>query len=244
MRHSGSGNDSAMMQHEMDAGQETFTLEDILAEFRAEPLPPPESAPTPPPSGSGNIGRIYRQTRASVQGRPLRLGLCLVLTLCGLTLGVLRCQGMLEEFPNWTLLTYLEMTLLLCCTLLAADAIAGSLVELPRSGFRLTCLMPLLILLALADSILSLQAPRATYCPLVCLELCAALWGAQLRDRALCSTLEPAGKMPATCWPGIRPSGRISPASASAAGRRRPSCAPTAAAASRSVGWASAARFL
>lgn len=183
-----------MMQHEMDTCQESYTLEEILAEFRAEPLPPPESAPTPPPSGSGNIGRIYRQTRASVQGRPLRLGLCLVLTLCGLTLGVLRCQGMLEEFPNWTLLTYLEMTLLLCCTLLAADAIAGSLVELPRSGFRLTCLMPLLILLALADSILSLQAPRATYCPLVCLELCAALWGAQLRDRALCSTLEPARK--------------------------------------------------
>ena len=194
MRHSGSGNDKTMMQHEMDACQETYTLEEILAEFRTEPLPPPESPPSQPPSGSGNIGRIYRRTRASVQGRPVRLGLCLVLTLCSLTLGVLRCEGLLEQFPSWTLLTYLEMSLLLCCTLLAADAIAGSLVELPRSGFQLTCLMPLLILLALADSILSLQAPRATYCPLVCLDLCAALHSAQLRDRALCSTLEPAKK--------------------------------------------------
>ena len=52
--------------------------------------------------------------------------------------------------------------------------------------------------ISLADGFLALAEGRITYCPLVCLQLAAALWGLFLEDRATCAVMDTARKGPGT----------------------------------------------
>ncbi len=55
-------------------------------------------------------------------------------------------------------------------------------------------LVTLEVAISLADGFLALAEGRITYCPLVCLQLAAALWGLSLEDRATCAVMDTARK--------------------------------------------------
>ena len=126
------------------------------------------------------------------------MGCCLFFALGALALGFCRSQGYLDFLKNQKLLTAGEMGLLFLCTLLAYDVPRAGLRRPLHPGFNFHSLVTLEVAISLADGFLALAEGRITYCPLVCLQLAAALWGLFLEDRATCAVMDTARKGPGT----------------------------------------------
>ena len=156
--------------------------------------PPKAPAPKPPPSPEAQ----FRDASQRQRGRPVRLGFCLFFALGALALGFCRSQGYLDFLKNQKLLTASEMGLLFLCTLLAYDVPRAGLRRPLHPGFNFHSLVTLEVAISLADGFLALAEGRITYCPLVCLQLAAALWGLFLEDRATCAVMDTARKGPGT----------------------------------------------
>ena len=107
-------------------------------------------------------------------------------------------EGYLDFLKNQKLLTAGEMGLLFLCTLLAYDVPRAGLRRPLHPGFNFHSLVTLEVAISLADGFLALAEGRITYCPLVCLQLAAALWGLFLEDRATCAVMDTARKGPGT----------------------------------------------
>ncbi len=159
--------------------------------------PPPRKAPAPKPLQPPPSPEIqFRDASRRQRGRPIRLGFCLFFALGALALGICRFQGLLDFWENQKLLTAGEMGLLLLCILLAYDVPRAGLRKLLHPGFNLHTLVTLETAISLADGFFALAVGRVTYCPLVCLQLAAALWGLFLEDRATCAVMDTAQKGP------------------------------------------------
>lgn len=133
---------------------------------------------------------LYRESSHGIIGIKIRLAFCFLLALAAVTLSLCRANGWLEfkredSFPN-----LVEMVLLLVCSLLSYDVLAEGVGKILRLRFHLNSLLTAAVVLALIDGSYCLATTRATYCPVVCLLLSAALWGSSLSAQATSSTMD------------------------------------------------------
>lgn len=159
---------------------------------RQQPAPP--KAPVKPPRPLDTPETQYRRAGSRRRSRLVRLGFCLFFALAALALGFCRSQEYLDAFPYQKLLAAGEPALLLLCTALAYDVLTSGIRRLLQPGFSLLTLITLEVVICLADGFLALPGGRVTYCPLVCLLLCAALWSLSSADGATCAVMDPARK--------------------------------------------------
>lgn len=133
---------------------------------------------------------LYRESSHGIIGIKIRLVICFLLALTAIALSLCRANGWLafnreDSFPNFT-----EMALLLICSLLSYDVLAEGVSKILRLRFQLTSLLTVAVILALIDGSYCLTTTRATYCPVVCLLLSAALWGSSQTAQATCGTMD------------------------------------------------------
>lgn len=169
----------------------THQVRQATAEVRQTPSPAKHKPPKPRRTIVTPEAQ-FRQAQKRQGSRNIRLVLCILFALGNLVLGFFHSQGMLAQYPRQALLVLAQLVLLALCALSAAGVIADGLRQLLRPGFGFNTLVTINVLVSLADGVLAAQAPRCTYCPLVCLLLVCALWGMQLQSKSICAAMDPA----------------------------------------------------
>lgn len=153
----------------------------------------PKAAPKPrAPKPIVTPEAQFRQAQQERRHRTARLIFCVLFTLCNLVLGFFHAQGLLDTYENQKLLPIGQLLLLLLCVLCAYDVLADGLRQVLRPGFSFNTLVVMEVLASLVDGYYATTALRCTYCPLVCLLLCCALWSLLLRNKTVTYTMEPA----------------------------------------------------